>query len=235
MHSSPHERPPFPEASVAAPIPSSEHRGYQRQQRSASPLASQRRANLVHIAAELFARKGFQSTTVREIADEAGILSGSLYHHFDSKESIVDDILSSFLTSVVDAYRTAEAQGGDPREVLARLVRASYSALDSHRSAATVLHNDWNYLRQLPRFDYLHTTERDIQRIWTGVLTDGQSRGVFRSDIDPELTCLMLRDSIRGSVRWHQPDGKSATSELARHTITVLLAGISADGDDETP
>lgn len=187
----------------------------------------------MHIAAELFARKGFQSTTVREIADEAGILSGSLYHHFDSKESIVDDILSSFLNNVEEAYRTAETEGGDPRDVLAHLVRASYSALDRHRSAATVLHNDWNHLQQLPRFDYLHTTERNIQRIWTGVLTDGQARGVFRSDLDPELTCLMLRDSIWGSVRWHRPEGKPAASDLAQHTITVLLAGISTDGNDE--
>src|ERR1700754_4336502 len=73
--------------------------------------ASERRDHLVKLAAELFARKGFQATTVRAIADEAGILSGSLYHHFDSKESIVDDILSAFFNELMAANRAALAEG----------------------------------------------------------------------------------------------------------------------------
>jgi len=57
---------------------------------SAGGPAGNRRADVVRLAGELFAQKGFRATTVREIADAAGILSGSLYHHFDSKESIAD-------------------------------------------------------------------------------------------------------------------------------------------------
>ena len=52
-----------------------------------------RRDEIVALAGEMFAARGFAGTTVREIADAAGILSGSLYHHFDSKESIVDELL----------------------------------------------------------------------------------------------------------------------------------------------
>src|SRR5262249_57938903 len=52
----------------------------------AAPLVSERREEILAIAAKIFADKGYASTTVREIADAAGILSGSLYHHFDSKE-----------------------------------------------------------------------------------------------------------------------------------------------------
>src|ERR1700744_4497599 len=65
---------------------------------------SQRRGGMRRRAGELFAEKGFRATTVREIADAAGILSGSLYHHFDSKESIGDEILSSFIHDVLGDY-----------------------------------------------------------------------------------------------------------------------------------
>lgn len=54
----------------------------------------------------MFAEQGLRSTTVRDIADSAGILSGSLYHHFDSKESMVDEILRSFLDSLFARYST---------------------------------------------------------------------------------------------------------------------------------
>ena len=91
---------------------------------------SGRRADVVQLAGELFAQKGYRATTVREIADAAGILSGSLYHHFDSKESIGDEILSGFINDVLADYRAAVASGGSPREVLEQIVRSiSPSAL----------------------------------------------------------------------------------------------------------
>ncbi len=72
---------------------------------TAEPVsANTRRDELLQIAAGLFAEKGFKNTTVRDIADAAGILSGSLYHHFDSKESMVDEILSTFQDELFGKY-----------------------------------------------------------------------------------------------------------------------------------
>src|SRR5580692_1847063 len=91
---------------------------------ASGPGRSERRADVMQTAAELFAQKGFRATTVREIADAAGILSGSLYHHFDSKESIGDEILSSFINDVLADYRAAAAsgEGGSPRDVIEQIV-----------------------------------------------------------------------------------------------------------------
>jgi len=107
-------------------------------------LRSQRRADMVAIAAELFAQKGYRATTVREIADAAGILSGSLYHHFDSKESIGDEILSGFINEVLADYRAAVAEATDPRVALEQIVRTTSRTLAQHRAALTMLQNDWN-------------------------------------------------------------------------------------------
>ncbi|WP_017592468.1 TetR/AcrR family transcriptional regulator [Nocardiopsis potens] len=202
-------------------------RAPRRRGRQSSALASERRVDLVRLAADLFAQKGFQATTVREIADEAGILSGSLYHHFDSKESIVDEVLSSYLDELLGDYRAALEQGGEPRELLGRLISAAYRSLKPHRAAITVLQNDWNYLRQFSRFGYLEEAEQEIQRIWMDVIRDGQAKGAFRPDIDPKLTYRMIRDTIWVAVRWYRPDGPLGTDDLAEHFMTVLFDGIS--------
>ena len=97
--------------------------------------AGQRRADVVQLAGELFAQKGFRATTVREIAEAAGILSGSLYHHFDSKESIGDEILSGFINDVLADYRAAVSSAGSPREVLEQIVRSTSRTLARHRAA----------------------------------------------------------------------------------------------------
>ncbi len=200
--------------------------GGRRRARGATGLASERRDHLVKLAAELFAKKGFQATTVREIADEAGILSGSLYHHFDSKESIVDEILSNFFTELMAANRAAVEQGGTPEEVLASLVRISFGTLEPHRAAITVLQNDWNYLKGLERFAYLLQAEEEVEQMWVEAIRNGQTAGLFRPDLDPRLTYRMVRDTIWVSVRWFQPGEGLDAKVLYGHYVSVLLDGI---------
>jgi TetR/AcrR family transcriptional regulator, cholesterol catabolism regulator len=190
-------------------------------------LASERREHLVRLAAELFAKKGYQATTVRNIADQAGILSGSLYHHFDSKESIVDEILASFFDELTAANHAAVEKGGDPREVIAELVRICFGTLVPHRAAIMVMQNDWNYLRQVDRFAYLTKAEEETERIWTGQIEQGQRTGLFRRDLDPGLTYRMIRDSIWVTVRWFEPGGRIDATDLAEHYIKVLFDGIT--------
>ncbi|WP_344940260.1 TetR/AcrR family transcriptional regulator [Sphaerisporangium flaviroseum] len=196
---------------------------------AASGSASERRDHLVKLAAELFARKGFQATTVREIADEAGILSGSLYHHFDSKETIVDEVLSTFLKDLIGRYKAALDQDGDPRTILSEMVRIGFSTLEPHRAAITVMQNDWNYLRSLPgdRFDYLIKAEDEVERMWVEQIKRGQAQGQFRADVDPKLTYRMIRDTIWVAVRWFRPGGRLNTTGLAEHYVTVLFDGLA--------
>ena len=118
------------------------------------------------LAAELFAQKGYQATTVRNIADKAGILSGSLYHHFDSKESIVDEILTSFFDELAAANQAALDKGGDPRDILVRsgadLVRQAGPAPRSDHGAAERL----ELPQEIERFDYLAKAEAEAERLW---------------------------------------------------------------------
>src|SRR3954467_9879755 len=97
--------------------------------------AVSRRDELLELAALMFAERGLRATTVRDIADAAGILSGSLYHHFDSKESMVDEILRQFLDGLFDRYREIVARELDPRGTLEAVVIASFQAIDEHNAA----------------------------------------------------------------------------------------------------
>ena len=102
---------------------------------NAEPLAadtefvSARRAEIVAIAGDLFATHGYANTTVREIADAAGILSGSLYHHFDSKESMVEALLRDFLERIGRQYAAVVSCGTDPLATLRALVHVAFGAL----------------------------------------------------------------------------------------------------------
>jgi AcrR family transcriptional regulator len=186
---------------------------------------SERRAHLVTLAGDLFAEKGFRATTVREIADAAGILSGSLYHHFDSKESIADEILTGFLGDVLANYRTAAAEADGPRDALERIVRSSSGTLARHRAALTMLQNDWAYFSSQPRFGYLRDALHEIERIWVTQLELGKEAGIFRADLDTKLTYRLVRDILWIPVHWQASSGWTP-EQVVDGFLRLLFDGI---------
>ena len=196
-------------------------------------LRSQRRADMVSIAGELFAQKGYRATTVREIADAAGILSGSLYHHFDSKESIGDEILSGFINEVLANYRDALDAAPDPKAALEQIVHSTSRTLSQHRAALAMLQNDWAHFAGQARFAYLPKALREIERIWIEQLELGKQAGMFRPDLDARLTYRLLQDVLWVPAQWRRTRGYS-TDQVVNGFLQILFGGISAPGSAGT-
>ncbi|MEV0947572.1 TetR/AcrR family transcriptional regulator [Rhodococcus sp. NPDC049939] len=189
---------------------------------------SARRAELLSIAAELFAERGLRATTVRDIADAAGILSGSLYHHFDSKESMVDEILRSFLDDLFGKYREIVASGLDNRAMLQALVTTSYDAIDASHSAVAIYQDEVKHLVTNERFAYLSDLKTEFRELWMGVLEAGVKDGSFRPDIDIELAFRFLRDTAWVSVRWYRPGGSITADTVAKQYLSIVLDGLAS-------
>jgi AcrR family transcriptional regulator len=186
-----------------------------------------RRAELLALAARLFADRGYVSTTVRDIADAAGILSGSLYHHFDSKESMADEILTGFLDELFGAYGEIVGQGLPPRETLEAVVVASFESIHRRPAEVAIYQSEAKHLMSLPRFAYLNDRNAEFRKLWNGILTDGVAAGVFRPDLDVELVYRFIRDTVWVAVRWYNPDGALSAHDVAEQYLGILLEGIA--------
>ncbi|MCT1884879.1 TetR/AcrR family transcriptional regulator [Dietzia cinnamea] len=186
-----------------------------------------RREELLSIAAGLFAERGLRATTVRDIADAAGILSGSLYHHFSSKEAIVDEILRGFLDALFGEYRRIVEAGLGPRETLEQLVRASFEAIHRNRDEVAIYQDELKHLRGNPRFDYLRERNTEFREMWTDVLTRGMESGDFRGDLDVRLTYRFLRDTVWVAVRWYRPDDENDHAAIADQYLNIVLDGLA--------
>ncbi|ABG96384.1 MULTISPECIES: TetR/AcrR family transcriptional regulator [Rhodococcus] len=189
---------------------------------------SGRRTELLDIAATLFAERGLRATTVRDIADAAGILSGSLYHHFDSKESMVDEILRGFLDDLFGKYREIVASGLDSRATLEALVTTSYEAIDASHSAVAIYQDEVKHLVANERFTYLSELNTEFRELWMGVLEAGVKDGSFRSDIDVELAFRFLRDTAWVAVRWYRPGGSVTVDTVAKQYLSIVLDGLAS-------
>lgn len=194
--------------------------------RGARPSGMSRRDELLGIAGELFAERGLRATTVRDIADTAGILSGSLYHHFDSKESMVDELLRGFLDELFARYREIAASGLSAAETLRRFVIASFESIDARHTAVAIYQNEARQLAGQERFAYIDDRNLEFRQLWESVLRRGVDDGEFRLDLDVDLVYRFLRDTVWVAVRWYRPGGSKSVEEIADQYLSVVLDGI---------
>lgn len=185
-----------------------------------------RRDVILERAADLFAKQGVAATTVREIAEAVGILSGSLYHHFASKDDIVDAIVSSFMDDLVSRYDAVMAAESDPAARLRGLVHASVATSAEHPHATEIYQNDARYLQAAEGFSVVRVSARAVRAAWMKVLEEGAAAGVFRNDVPIKVIYPLLRDGLWLTARWFVPTRSYGYSELAQDYVKVFVEGI---------
>lgn len=185
-----------------------------------------RRAEILDVAANVFARMGFVAATVRDIGDEAGILSGSLYHHFESKDAILEELLRPFLDELRATYDAIAQSDAPPGEQVQQLVRAVYQLVADKSVLVTILQNEFSYLRSQPRFAFVQEADRAVRASWLAVLEAGQADGTFRSDLDARLVYRGLMGAALSAVRWFHPREQSDVDILVDTQVRLLLGGL---------
>ena len=191
-----------------------------------------RRDELLGLAATMFAERGLRATTVRDIADSAGILSGSLYHHFASKEAMVDEVLRGFLDWLFERYQQIIDTESDPMQRLKGLVMASFDAIEHHHAEVVIYQDEAKRLAGQPRFSYIEELNRRQRTMWVDVLNQGIEQGCFRPDIDVDLVYRFIRDTTWVSVRWYHPGGPLTAEQVGRQYLAIVLGGIAAGTDN---
>lgn len=187
-----------------------------------------RRETILAAAAELFADKGVSATSVREIAQRVGILSGSLYHHFGSKDELVQEIVLSYLDELLARYRDIVARELPPVEAMEALLRASLDTIQNHPYATEIYQNDAAYLRHLPRGEEMAEAGEQVPATWMAVIEAGVAAGELRDDIPARIFYNMLRDAMWRSVQWFDPARGHDWDQLGDDFLAVFLEGFAA-------
>ena len=188
-----------------------------------------RRDELLELAAAMFAERGLRATTVRDIADRAGILSGSLYHHFKSKEEMVDEVLRNFLDWLFDRYQHVIDTEPNPLARLKGLFMASFDAIEHHHAEVVIYQDEAKRLSGQPRFAYIEELNRRQRKMWVDLLNQGIEQGYFAPDINVDLVYRFIRDTTWVSVRWYQPGGPLTAEQVGRQYLSIVLDGIATN------
>lgn len=164
-------------------------------------------------AAELFFAKGYEMTTIREIAQASGIKSSSIYYHWQNKEEILFDLIRSTMEQLLAGVRTVLAQESRPDRQLAGLV-VHHVVIHALRPKETTLGE--TELRSLTRKRRTHVLRmRDgYENLVVGVLEDGARSGLFDA-LDPKLSAYAVISQCTNVGIWYRKEGRLGLDEIA--------------------
>lgn len=180
--------------------------------------------DLLAVATDLFARLGYERTTVRELADAMGIESGSLYSHISSKEDLLREIVVHNANEYFERSQAALARGGRAEERLRALCRAHMRVMTDERNACLVYFKEWRKLPEPVRTE-IAGLRKQYEETFEGVIRAGRDEGAF-GRVDPRWGALVVLSTLNWTFEWYSPDGPLSADEVADRLVDVLLSGL---------
>jgi AcrR family transcriptional regulator len=178
------------------------------------------RGRVLRAAAHLFLTRGYAQTTVRDLAREVGILSGSIFHHFESKEEILEAVMSE--VSNLNAGRMREVAAADqpPLPRVRALIRCELDSIHGETSEAmTLLVSEWRSLSGPAKERVLLARDR-YEDVWLDALRAAHDELL---PIDAFLLRRLLQGMTASTANWYRPRGPLSLDALTEHILSTLV------------
>jgi AcrR family transcriptional regulator len=191
--------------------------------------AVEKRRLILSAAVRVFARDGYHTSRVADIAEEAGVAHGLLYHYFPSKEDVLATVFRDNWAELLEAFRRVEESDEPADEQLRGIAKILLRSWRNDPDLVTVM------VREVARSPHL---QGQIEEVREGFLTiqrvieRGQAQGVFRPELDPRLASWIfyggLEEILTGWVLGQLPDGDEEVARAERTIVDVVCGGLSA-------
>ena len=195
-----------------------------------TPSPPRRRDEILRTAAALIADEGYRAASMRDVATASGILAGSLYHHFPSKEAIAVELVEEYHADLVRTVRDFGPIAGDPVAALRSFARDAAEVSGRHRAAVQISKFDAPSIASSSLKTVVRALPASLDRQWRMLI----SAAVLAGAIDPRLDTRILRHVLRsttlqaGIIVWERgaPDG--GVRAAADCTTSILFDGLAA-------
>ena len=193
-----------------------------------------RQQEIVEAAARVFHEKGYESTSIQDIADAVGILKGSLYYYITSKEDLLFEIIQSVHEEALKNLERTRAVEGDALQKIRAFVVVHLTHNATNLVKMAVFFQDFRSLNGERR--ELIVEERDIyDNFLRDLIRQGQDEGTVCPDIEPKLAAITVLGMMNWLYHWYQPGGELSATDIANAYGDFVVAGLACDRATHTP
>jgi len=188
---------------------------------AAAGAAENRRDELVRVSARLFRERGFDGTTIRDIADAVGMRSGSPFYHFKTKQDILAAVMEEGLRAGLPAAEAIAAADLPPRAKFRQLVRAHLEiVLGEGHDFIPVLLYDWRSLTPELR-ERVQILRDRYDRLWQDVVDELATAGLLQAE--GPVSRLLLMGAVNYTALWYKPGQGLNLDQIADEAVAMFL------------
>ena len=188
-----------------------------------------RQDDVYEAAARLFAEKGYHATRIQDIADELGMLKGSLYYYFSSKEDLLIKITEGHIGRIYHAIKSIVETGYPTRQKLLLSIDEHLRMFLEHVHVYTIFAKE-NLEEIDPKLaELVRDMNRAYQELWMQMLQEGIDNGAFRADLNPHLVMRAILGMNNYTSAWYDSTGEVSIRELARQFADLILLGVQTN------
>ena len=198
-----------------------------------SPAQEEKRRRILEAAVRAFARKGYHACRVGEIASEAGVAYGLVYHYFTSKDEILETIFRDTWTQMLTAIEAVEAEGIPAAEQLRKVAAIVLRTWKRDPDLVRVL------VREVTRSTHIQREVAEIEHAYAAlqrIVERGQQSGEFRSDVDARLAALIvygaLEELLTSWVMGQLDDSDEDVDRAEKAVVSLVRDGLRAQPPD---
>jgi AcrR family transcriptional regulator len=196
-----------------------------------TPRDSEAKLQLIlRVSSQVFAERGFEATSVRDISHEAGVSLSGLYYYFESKQHLLYLIQSATFTFVLESLKTRLAGTTDPVERLRLLVLNHIEYFLTHPNEMKVLSHEEDALED-PYREKVQAIRRRYyalaREIFESLATEGLAPGV-----NPRIAVLSLFGMMNWPYKWYKPGVDPDAQELTAAIVGIFLYGVLSSGTE---
>lgn len=195
-----------------------------------------KRERILNEAAKLFRQHGYAVTTLRQIADATGMMAGSIYYHFSSKEEILVEVLDTGIRMVLQAVQAkvdAVPSAVGMRDRIAAAIEGHLYGLLHHGQFTSANIRIYGQIPQSAK-DRHRVIRRQYADYWDRLFAQGQAAGELRPDVPVSVMRLFVLGSLNFTVEWYNPK-RSSFESFARHISALVFDGIQSRGKGNSP
>lgn len=181
-----------------------------------------RQAEVVLDAARVFAARGYDQTSVPQLAAELGLAAGSLYHYFGGKEQLLIAICNEIMDPLLDRAAELEAQRPAPVEHLRALVRIWVAHVVDHRDHMLVFQQERHVIDHGDQWRQVRADRKRFETLVDQALAAVQRAGAARFD-DRRLALSALLGMVNHTAQWYRPRGRLSPQAIADGYVDLLL------------
>jgi AcrR family transcriptional regulator len=182
-------------------------------------------SSILDSAAKVFREKGYHHASMSDIAEETGLLKGSLYHHISGKEELLHQIVLEGLEIYTKSVQKILTGNDQPDEMLRKAIISFMDPIDISYDRIVVFLNE---RQNLPESSLKESNRRigDYENLWIEIIERGKKLKIFRKEIDSKLLSIAIFAVCQWTSRWFNPKGRYKAKELGAFYASFFLDGI---------